>query len=308
MTARVSIVMPCYNAEAHLAAGVGSVLNQSFTDWELIAIDDGSHDGTLQWLRTQQDERIRVIAQHNQGVSAARNNGLQQCCGEYVAFLDSDDTWAPDFLEKMVRVQDEHPEAVLAYCGWQNVGASGRRAVPFIPPEYEGPKKNEALLESCRWPIHACLTRSAVIHKIGGFDSDLRIGEDFLLWLEVASLGKIVRVPEVLAFYHHHDGLQATHDRKRAALDTLLAKQKFLNRHPEVVRQIGTKRIEKITWGKFIEQASTLYWQGDLIAARSLFRKALLAGRGTWAEMLRMFPSLLPLPFHRVISKARHPR
>jgi glycosyltransferase involved in cell wall biosynthesis len=253
-------------------------------------------------LRNQSDERIRVITQPNQGVSAARNNGLSLCCGEYVVFLDSDDTWAPDFLETMARVMDNHPEAVLAYCGWQNLGLPGRRSTPFVPPEYEGPGKTEALLEGCRWPIHACLTRHSAIQKVGGFDRELRIGEDYLLWMEVACIGKIMRVPEVLAFYHHHDGVQATHDQTRSALDTLKAKQIFLKHHPEVMQQLGSKRIEAITWGKFIAQANALYWKGDLVSARPLFRKALLSMYGTGRQKLRMLPSLLPLSLHRLFS------
>lgn len=305
MTARVSVVMPCYNAESHLAASIGSILNQSLTDWELVAIDDGSQDGTLQWLQTRDDPRIRVIAQNNQGVSAARNNGLLQCRGDYVAFLDADDTWAPDFLSTMVATLDAHPEAVLAYCGWQNTGLKGKRTEPFIPPIYEGPDKTTALLGGCRWPIHACLTRLTAIQKVGGFDHELRIGEDYLLWMEVARLGTILRVPKVLAFYHHHNGVQATQDKARAALDTLLAKQKFISSHPQVAQQLGKERIDAITWGRLIEQANALYWQGQIDNGRPLFKKALLSGHGSPMDKLRMLHGLLPLSFFRAIRKLR---
>ena len=94
----VSIVMPCYNARAHLPRSVGSVLAQSFSDWELITVDDGSVDDTLAWLQAQHDPRIRVFSQTNRGVSAARNAGLERAHGDCVAFLDADDTWEPVFL------------------------------------------------------------------------------------------------------------------------------------------------------------------------------------------------------------------
>lgn len=302
----ISIIMPCFNAERHLAVSIGSVLNQSFGNWELIAVDDGSSDGTFEWLKNQTDQRIRVLTQVNMGVSAARNAGLELCGGEYIAFLDSDDTWAPDFLAKMLLALQANHHAVLAYCGWQNLGIAGGRGLPFIPPDYEGPGKTEALLEGCRWPIHACLTRHSVIRQIGGFDRELRIGEDYLLWMEVAHLGKLARVPEVLAYYHHHDGVQATQNQSRTAVDTLTAKQKFLQHHPEVTQRVGAKRIEAITWGKFIAQANALYWKGDLVNARPLFRKALLAGHGSRREKLRMLPSLLPLGFHRMLSSVKY--
>lgn len=305
MMVRVSIVMPCYNAEQHLAAGIGSVLAQSYTDWELIIIDDGSQDGTLPWLQAQDDARIRVASQSNQGVSAARNNGLQQCIGDYVAFLDADDTWAPDFLSTMVEALDARPQAVLAYCGWQNIGLPGKRSQPFIPPEYEGPNKANALLEGCRWPIHACLTRLSAIRQVGGFDRELRIGEDYLFWMEVAQLGSILRVPEVLAFYHHHGGVQATQDRARAALDTLLAKQKFLDHHPDVARQLGKRRVDAITWGKFIDQANTLYWQGQMESARPLLRKAFRSGHGSLRDKARMLASFLPIELQKALMSTR---
>jgi glycosyltransferase involved in cell wall biosynthesis len=308
MSPHVSIVMPCHNAERHLPVSVGSVLAQSFQDWELIAIDDGSQDGTRAWFEAQHDPRIHVVAQSNQGVSAARNRGLTLCKGEYIAFLDADDTWDPGFLSTLSRELDEHPDAVLAYCGWQNLGLPGRRAQPFIPPDYEGPDKTRLLLESCRWPIHACLTRQSAIQRIGGFDPDLKIGEDFLFWMEIGQLGLIRRVPEVLAFYHHHGSAQATQDRTRAALDTLRAKQKFLAHHPGVAQRLGTDWIEAATWGRFIEQANALYWRGEIEGARQLFRKALAAGRGSPKDRLRMLRSFLPSPVLRAMHSLRHPR
>ncbi|MFN3543481.1 MAG: glycosyltransferase family 2 protein [Thiobacillus sp.] len=305
MSPRVSIVMPCHNAERHLPVSVGSVLAQSFQDWELIAIDDGSQDGTSAWFEAQHDPRIHVIRQANQGVSAARNRGLAQCKGEYIGFLDADDTWDPEFLSTLLGELDTHPEAVLAYCGWQNLGLPGPRGQPFIPPDYEGPDKTRLLLESCRWPIHACLTRQSAIRRVGGFDPDLKIGEDFLFWMEIGQLGLIRRVPKVLAFYHHHGNAQATQDRARAALDTLKAKQKFLARYPSVAHGLDADWIENATWGRFIEQANALYWNGDIEGAQPLYKRVLRAGRGSARDKLRMLVSLLPSVLQKAIGKSR---
>lgn len=304
MPPTVSIIMPCHNAAAHLTVSVGSALAQTYEDWELIAVDDGSNDGTLAWLQAQVDTRIRVSTQANQGVSTARNAGLALARGRYVAFLDADDTWAPTFLEKMLGALQSRPDAVLAYCGWQNVGLKGPRGDPFIPPDYEGPNKSEALLEGCRWPIHGALTRRTAITAAGDFNTDLTIAEDYLLWMEVSATGAIVRVPEVLAQYHHHDGVQATHNLALAALDTLRARQMFLRRHPEVARQLGSVKIECLTWEKLIQQGNAMHWKGDLVNARPVFRKALLAGHGSLSAKLRMLPSLLPLKLHSAIQRA----
>lgn len=304
----VSIVMPCHNAAAHLAISVGSVLAQTYDNWELIAVDDGSSDGTLAWLQAQRDTRIRVFTQTNQGVSAARNAGLAVAHGRYVAFLDADDTWAPTFLEKMQGSLQSHPDAVLAYCGWQNVGLPGGRGEPFVPPDYENAAKTETLFAGCRWPIHACLTYAHAIRAAGGFDTRLVVAEDYLLWLEVATRGPIIRVAEVLAQYQHHDGIQATKNVTRSILDTLRAKQIFLAGHPEITAAVGHDRIHALTWGRLIQEANALYWRGDIERARPLFRKALLSGKGSLSEKLRMLPSLLPLWFHQLLLLAANRR
>ena len=181
----------------------------------------------------------------------------------------------------------------------------GPRGEPFVPPDYETPDKAAALLGGCRWPIHACLTRHAAIIEAGGFNTRLSIAEDYLLWMEVSAAGTIILVPEVLASYHHHDGVQATRNLALAALDTFKAKQLFLRRHPEIAKQIGPDRIETLTWDKLIHEGNALHWQGDLGNARPVFRKALLAGHGSLSAKLRMLPSLLPLSAHRAILAAK---
>jgi len=297
----ISVIMPCLNGEGHIRAAIDSVLAQTFDDFELIVVDNGSTDRTPEILRSVVDPRIRVLTLSERGVSLARNLGLREARGALIAFLDSDDTWNSGFLEKMHTALVAIPQAVLAYCGWQNVGLPGPRGEPFVPPDYENADKVAVLLEGCRWPIHACLTRHPAVIEAGGFNTELTIAEDFLLWMEVSVIGPIIRVPEVLAQYHHHDGVQATHNQSLAALDTLRAQQMFLRRHPEIERQLGANRIESLTWGKLIEHANALHWRGDFESARPIYRKALLGGHGSLSARLRMLPSLLPLAAHRAI-------
>ena len=148
----VSIIMPCYNGEAFLAEAVGSVLAQTFRDFELIVVDDGSTDGSADILARYVDP-VRVIRQTNRGVSAARNVGIAAARGDFIAFLDADDTWESEFLDEMVKGMAD-PRTAIAYCGWQNVGVGAGK--PFVPPDYEGPDKMGHLLcFASLWPIHA---------------------------------------------------------------------------------------------------------------------------------------------------------
>lgn len=305
MPPRISIVMPCLNSSEHIQTAIMSVLAQTMKDFELIVVDNGSTDRTPDIVESTDDSRIRLLHQPTLGVSRARNMGLEAARSPLIAFLDSDDTWHPDFLRRMSDELARHPGAALAYCGWQNVGLPGPRNDPFIPPDYETGSKAINLLEGCRWPIHACLTYRELITRAGGFDTTLRVGEDYLLWMEISALGRIVRVPEVLARYYHHDGVQATKDRARASIDTFRAKKIFLERHPEIANEDKADEIVRRTWGTLIRDANALYWSGDLDGARTIFRKVLFSGHGTLNDKLRMLPSILPRWMHEAIFRAR---
>lgn len=300
MTApHVSIVMPCYNARMHLPRSVGSVLAQTFQDWELITVDDGSADDTCAWLEQQTDPRIRVHAQTNQGVSAARNAGLALARGTLVAFLDADDTWEPRFLQTMVDALQARPDAVLAYCGWQNLGLAGGRGQPFVPPDYETSDKAEVLFAGCRWPIHAALARGDVVRRAGGFEVTLKNAEDFALWLRVGTAGPIVRVPEVLAYYHFHGEAQASGHAQRAALQHLAAQQRFLAERPTFARQLGRRRVRELTLGHMLARGYERYWKRDLGSARGIFRAVMRHGYGGPKDWAYMLPALLPESAHR---------
>lgn len=292
----VSIIMPCYNAAAHLARSVGSVQAQTFDDWELVAIDDGSGDDTAARLAAMaaDDPRIRVFTQPNGGVSRARNRGLSEARGRCIAFLDADDDWHPDFLARMTGALRAEPDAVLAYCGWQNIGLSGGRAQPFVPPDYETPDKREKLFAGCRWPIHATLTRREAVTAAGGFDTALKNAEDYAMWLRIAGRAPITRVAEVLAFYHFHSGTQASSAHARAALDFADAQLDYLAEHPDFTATLGADRIRQMVFGTLLTRGNECFWKRNLKDARLIFRRVMAARYGGATDWLRMLPALLP--------------
>lgn len=291
--------MPCFNAEQHLPRSFKSVLDQTYPYLELIAVNDGSRDGTLAWLKAQTDLRVRVISQPNRGVSAARNAGLKEAKGSFIAFLDADDTWALNFLERMVGAFEADRSIGLAYCGWQNVGLLGERGAPFIQPDYEVADKKAILIANNRWPIHACLTTRELVSAAGGFDSRFAVGEDFMLWLEIGCFQRIRRIPEVLAYYFHHDGVQATRDRVRAARQLRDVQEVFLQRHPEVIAELGCTRVRELTDGMLLSRAYDAYWRRDLATAQPIFRMALNAGGWKLHDLRYLLPSLLPGSLYR---------
>lgn len=301
--ALISIIMPCYNSAEFIDKSIASVLDQNYAYFELIIVNDGSTDNSLVKIRQFSDPRIIVINQKNSGVCRARNNALAQAKGDFVAFLDADDTWAPEFLSKLYQVFINKPKTVLAYCGWQNIGLPGGRGAPFIPPDYENSYKQELLFENCRWPIHAALTRRFAIEEAGGFDESLITSEDFLLWLKIGIKHSIHLVPEVLSYYHFHHGEQATKDVGRTAINHWLAQELFLKNHPAFKTKLGPKRIASLMHGTLLHRGYECYWKRDLKTARKIFKFITKTGYGSLSDLKYMLPAFLPLSLHSALVK-----
>jgi glycosyltransferase involved in cell wall biosynthesis len=200
MTARVSIILPMYNAAPYVRETVESVLAQTYADWDLTVVDDGSTDRSRTIVEGLSDARIRVVVQPNSGVSAARNRGLALTAGEYVGFLDSDDVWLPTNLEEKVAWLDAHPQHALvnsdvevidAYSRLSGVRKTGR----------EGWVLDDLLLwngDSLPGLPSNALIRRSVLETVGAFDSTLSTAADQDLKFRIAArypVGRLERPP-----------------------------------------------------------------------------------------------------------------
>ncbi len=304
----ISVIMPCYNAAPYVQQAIESVLHQSHADVELIFVDDGSSDTSpaiAAGLAGQHPGRITVLRTDRQGPYPARNFGLAHAHGELVAFLDADDYWEPEFLEKL-HSGLVAADAVLAYCGWQNVGATDRTNEPYVPPDYELGDKLELLLRAASpWPIHAALTRRSVIEDVGGFDTKLATCMDYDLWLRIGASRPIVRVPEVLAYYRFHAGGQITSKQWRQAENVWLVKKKFVAAAPQLVSRFSRQRLEELIDGALLRRGYDCYWRRDLVSARRIFRRSLQAGGWKLKDLKYLLPALLPEgPYLSLIDRA----
>jgi glycosyltransferase involved in cell wall biosynthesis len=193
---KVSVVIPCYNQGAFLEEAVASVLRQTFSDVEIIVVDDGSTDPvTCALLADYRRPRTRVIRTDNRGVSAARNRGIREAAGEYILPLDADDRIGERYLEQAVAVLDRQPAVGIVYCGVELFGeASGE----WHLPEFSLPHQ---LLDNLIFS--AALFRRVDWQRAGGYDEGMRDGwEDWGYWLRLLALGKgVCRLPEILFFY-----------------------------------------------------------------------------------------------------------
>ncbi|WP_260839202.1 glycosyltransferase family 2 protein [Methylomonas koyamae] len=292
----VSIVMPCFNSALTIKNSVASVYNQTFKNFELIIVDDGSTDNSRQVINELEATypNIKSIFKSNSGPAQSRNVGIQAASGQFIAFLDSDDTWHPEFLEKLLGCLEQNPDCKLAYCGWQNIGLAADRCKPYIPPDYETSDKASILLKSCPWPIHAVIARKQEIDRVKGFNDAWFTAEDFDMWLRIALFGKIVRVPEVLSYYHHKQGEQITRNRLRAILNHLGVQKAFLKDFPRIEKSIGKQNCNKLIYEQILYQAYELYWAGELGGAQILFRKAFISGQFKPTDLKYIIPAWLP--------------
>jgi len=290
---RISVVMPCYNAESHLTDSIESVLGQSHPDVELIVVDDGSTDGSRSILEGFGDKITRVF-QQNKGPGPARNQGIAHATGQYVAFLDADDYWDQECLQELYNALDGS-DAALSYCGWQNVGGPANRSKPYIPPDYEASDKVERFLQAAApWPIHAALVRHDVLRAVGCFDEQWATCMDYDLWLKIGTGAPIIRVEKVMAYYRHHGTTQITSKQWRQALNVLSVKKHFIENYPDRIRHLSQARLQDLTHGAYLQRGVDAYWKRDLISAHRIFRRCLSDGYFKPKQLKYMLPALLP--------------
>ncbi len=292
----VSVIMPCYNAAPYVAEAVASALGQSHGAVEVIVVDDGSTDGSeviVAGLAREHPRRVRLYHTNRAGPYPARNEGLRHAEGRYVAFLDADDWWAPQALERLLHAVEDQG-ADIAYCGWQNVG-EGVRAAPYLPPAYEEEDTVAHFLRTCPWPIHAALVRRELVDRLKGFSERRFASMDYDFWLRALGVGaRIKRVPEVLAFYRWHDLGQVSSVKWRQVLDALEAQQAFIRAHPQRVAHLSAQQLRDYTEGQVLRQAYRAFWKRELHSAHKLFRHAAAKGSYGMKDLRHILAALLP--------------
>lgn len=305
----VSVIMPCFNAAAYIEEAIGSVMRQTHVGVELIVVDDGSSDASpaiVERLAGQFPGRIRLATQSNAGPYPARNHGLRLARGDFVAFLDADDWWREDFVERLLAAVNADDAVALAYCGWQNVGLEGGRSEPYVPPDYEHDDKAARFLRAAApWPIHAALVRRRVLDEVGGFDTDLPTCMDYDLWLRVAVSRPIRLVPEVMAFYRHHQSGQITSTQWRQARNTWFVKRKFVREHADLVGHLTRTELRQLIDGGLLKRGYDNFWRRDLESAQRIFRMSLVGGGWTAKDLKYLLPALLPRPLYRRLVSGR---
>jgi len=202
-----SVIIPLYNKAPYVAKAIESVLGQTYRDFEVIVIDDGSTDQSLEVAKTFENKSITIISQPNSGVSTARNNGVKLAKHPYICFLDADDWWHPTFLEEMKRLITDFPDAGIYGSGYYIVKNGQERIAPIgVPQGFE-----RGIIDYCEvYAKTLCMPLTSISVVIPkhifdeekGFKSQLKFGEDFDLWIRIALKHKVILVNKSLAYYN----------------------------------------------------------------------------------------------------------
>lgn len=198
MAPTVSVIMPVYNAGSYLREAIESILNQTFADFELLILNDGSTDGSAQVIASYQDPRIKAIDQDNQGLRATLNTGIRMSTGKYIARMDQDDLSLPERLQKQVDFLETHPQHVLVGTTYAYVDVHGK-VIGAFPALLEDADIKRELLTKSSFGHGTVMFRSSAL-RAGSYwyDTHAKHVEDYDLWLRFAVAGKFANLPDVL--------------------------------------------------------------------------------------------------------------
>ncbi|WP_303286335.1 glycosyltransferase [Marinobacter sp. SS8-8] len=232
--ATVSVVTPTYNRARFLPDAVTSVLSQTFGDLQLIIVDDGSDDNTRDVLAPfLADRRVRYVYQKNQGQSHARNLALKQATGDCIAFLDSDDVWAPDKLEKQLAVLQANPGVDIVHGDEATIDEQGK-VISFENMKRYSGRITRYLLADNSVSITTALVRRRCFDEMGGFDTSVGVADDYELWLRFSARYCYQYEPGIVASYRvMADQISSDKRRRFAANERII--QEFLARYGEVL-------------------------------------------------------------------------
>lgn len=216
---QVSVILPTYNRLAYLPKAVGSVVDQTYHDWEMIIWDDGSSDGTGDYCQSLNEPRIRYFWHENRGVAFARNQAIGHAKAEYLAFLDSDDEWLPEKLSVQVSLLDRYPDLDFVFSNFYNVNLDQKKSsIAFteisgsleklVSEPVDGylhikDKFLESIASENYIATDSVILRKSLIDEFGGFNETLRNGEDFELWWRLGLAGVRMGYTDAILLKRH---------------------------------------------------------------------------------------------------------
>src|SRR5574341_182862 len=268
--ARVSVIIPCYNNEPYLRECLDSVLNQTFSDYEVIVVDDGSTDGTEVIIQNYLP-RVKYLRQSNQGPAAARNAGIEAASGEYIAFQDADDIWYPEKLEAQVKFMEANPRFAWIYSEMCTFNDRQILQASWFSdrPTHQG-KVFEQLINNNFIPTITVMIKKETLLSMNCFDVNLRSCEDKDIWLRLAWKYEIGRLNKVLAKRRFH-----SHNLCRDNRLMIASEVEVMRKLRKMTSDLRLQRILENKISKLHFELGYFYFaRNELARAREFFRKS----------------------------------
>ncbi|MCG6137601.1 MAG: glycosyltransferase family 2 protein [Nostoc sp. LLA-1] len=273
---KVSVIIPAYNAMQYLPETISSVLQQTFSDFEVLIIDDGSSDNIKEWVLNLTDKRVKLISQTNQGVSVARNTGINQAKGEYIAFLDADDLWYATKLEKQIRCLDNNPEIGLVHSWMAVINEEGKATGKFMNSDAEGDVWKQ-IVEKNTVACSSVMVRRCCFQRWGMFlprQNECPVDvEDWEMWIRIAAHYPFAVIKEPLILYRQHTNSTSKNWRSIQTAYRIVIEKAFSTAPPELLylkkRSYGHANL-RLAW-KCLENR-----ERDYIQAQNFQQQALI--------------------------------
>lgn len=273
----VSVVIATYNRARFLPETIESVLTQTCRDFELIVVDDGSTDGTLELLRSY-GERLRVLRQENRGPSAARNLGVRRARGQWIAIQDSDDLCLPDQLEVLLNIAQQQPHLGMVFANGAYLGGPEHNRDTIIP---KGKSRRLArngvrlvdLFEKSIVRLQAALISRDAFLEIGGLDENFRICMDLDLSFRLFMRYPVAYLDRAVFLYRRHAG-NIGQDQERRLLENIRIIEKLVREFPQVKGMLGSGRIARRTAYRYYRLAKGRWKRSDRAGAAEAIRQA----------------------------------
>ena len=308
----ISVIIPVYNGERTIRETIESVFNQTFTNLELIVVNDGSQDATLEIVNSIQDPRLKVFSYPNARQAASRNRGFSHSTGEFIAFLDADDLWTPNKLESQLKALEDNPQAAVAYSWSHCIDEKGKFLREASHSTTNGDVYAKLLL--CNFLDNGSnpLIRRQALIEVGGFDESLTPAEDWDMWLRLAARYHFVALPYPQILYRQSANSQSANLLPMASACVRVIEHNF-NQAPaslQPLKRHSFANLYKYLIFRCFEQFPTR--SRALVAAKFLWGAvsndpSLLQRRVTWKVLVTIALVVLFSPqfAQRVIRKTK---
>ena len=311
---KVSVIIPAYNASKFIREAINSVLNQTYKDYEIIVVDgrDGSTDNTRE-IVAEYGDAVRYFRQENRDLSDARNKGILNSRGKYIAFLDSDDLWFENKLALQVEFLDSHRDVGLVFSdSWfkfygdvagKEQHLVGRRFFQIAKP-YRGEVLSQLFVVNFI-PVLTVLVRKECLLKVGLFKKEYDSAEDYDLWLRVSRVFKVDYIDEPLAIYRlREDSLVLKIDRLLSNI--ILIKKNALKREPQLLKRFNRNEMDKIFYSFYSRLANYFLFNDENDKARRKYRKYLDLNPYDPRVYILLLMTFLPIRFKNLSWVSRN--